>query len=56
MRKIIRFIFAILFTPIAISWKFLDWLYESDMDSIKNWRKNITFKSYEQDFRYNTKE
>ena len=43
MKKIIRFILAAGFTPIALSWMFLDWIYDSDTSSISNWKKHITF-------------
>ena len=43
MKKTIRFVFAILFTPIAVVWAFLDWLYDAERSSIQNWKKHITF-------------
>lgn len=45
MKKVIRFILAIVFTPVAIVWGFLDWLYESETDSLRNWKRHITLQN-----------
>jgi len=44
MKKIIRFIGAIIFSPFAFIWMFLDWVYEKDYDSTEDWKRHITFK------------
>lgn len=44
MRKLIRFLLAVPFTPIALLWMFLDWLYETEQDSAREWKRCITLR------------
>jgi len=44
IKKTIRFIGAVILSPLVFILMFLDWLYECDYDSTENWKRYITFK------------
>lgn len=46
MKKLIRFIIALIFSPLLLALLFLDWVYETDNfdKEVDNWLKRLTFQ------------